>query len=289
MNTADLTTRLHDLPPELTHPVDRFAEVRQQVRRRRQHRLAVISVGAVAVVLTAVPLALHLNTRASSEPLASQATDTTPPTSPSQTDGGTTAPNATGPGEDRIIKLSTPITITATGTTIITLGPRPADATAISTDLQCLSAGTFRWPDGASMTCSAVDLREADPRQRTSPGYIIDLKPRQDELVISAGANASWEIVTTYVKKEFIPAPVNANGNTYGSENEHGTPDLIAVAATNGQSGYAYARDFAEVEGPKPTSPADALAQQEANEGRTLSVPVYESDGTTQIGVFELG
>ena len=41
--------------------------------------------------------------------------------------------------------------------------------------------------------------------------------------------------------------------------------------------------------GPTPTSPADAIAQQEANQGRTHTIPVYESDGTTVIGEFTIG
>jgi hypothetical protein len=37
------------------------------------------------------------------------------------------------------------------------------------------------------------------------------------------------------------------------------------------------------------TSPADALAWQETRKGKTYSVPVYESDGTTTIGEFVIG
>ena len=38
-----------------------------------------------------------------------------------------------------------------------------------------------------------------------------------------------------------------------------------------------------------PTSPADAIAQQEATAGKSRSVPVYESDGETVIGEFVIG
>lgn len=58
------------------------------------------------------------------------------------------------------------------------------------------------------------------------------------------------------MKQERTPLGVNAKGETYGVESpENGTPDLIAVVATNGQSGYAYARDLNG--GPMPTSPED--------------------------------
>ena len=68
---------------------------------------------------------------------------------------------------------------------------------------------------------------------------------------------------------------VNAKGDTYVVENGHGTPDLVAVEATNGSTGYAYATDLARAEGPTFTSPADALAWQAAHQGTSASIPVY--------------
>lgn len=79
----------------------------------------------------------------------------------------------------------------------------------------------------------------------------------------------------------------NASGVTYGSGMDAlspaDEPDLIRVQATNGQVGYAYRSDL---EGPEPTSPAAAVTQQKAKEGKPDIVPVYEVDGMTQIGVF---
>ena len=80
--------------------------------------------------------------------------------------------------------------------------------------------------------------------------------------------------------------PKNDLGVTYGSgldavsyEDE---PDLISVLATNGKVGYAYRTDL---EGPDPSSPAAAVAQQKARGGKPRVIPVYEVDGVTQIGV----
>jgi hypothetical protein len=81
------------------------------------------------------------------------------------------------------------------------------------------------------------------------------------------------------------PWKVNAHGQTYGIETETGTPDLVAVIATDGRHGYAYAT---QLEGPRPTSPADAL-RQEREDPNGYDVPVYESDGTTRIGHFHVG
>jgi hypothetical protein len=95
-----------------------------------------------------------------------------------------------------------------------------------------------------------------------------------------------WQISVGYVPDASTGWAVNANGNTYGVANENGSPDLTAVVATNGRTGYVYTNDL---NGPLPTSPAEALAQQEANEGKTRVFPVYKSDGETKVGEFEVG
>lgn len=81
--------------------------------------------------------------------------------------------------------------------------------------------------------------------------------------------------------------PVNASGLTFGSSADALTPeaepDLIQVEATNGRTGYSYRTDL---EGPVPSSPAEALRMQAERGDATQTVPVYLEDGTTQIGVF---
>ncbi|HEY3373726.1 MAG TPA: hypothetical protein VGK02_01505 [Candidatus Aquicultor sp.] len=84
--------------------------------------------------------------------------------------------------------------------------------------------------------------------------------------------------------------PKNEQGVTYGSgldaKSLEDEPDLIRVEATNGKEGYAYRTDL---EGPDPSSPAAAVAQQKARGGKPRVIPVYEVDGVTQIGVFLSG
>jgi hypothetical protein len=79
----------------------------------------------------------------------------------------------------------------------------------------------------------------------------------------------------------------NALGVTYGSgmdaKSPEDEPDLIRVEATNGKVGYAYRT---ALEGPEPSSPSAAIAQQKAKGGKPDVIPVYEVDGVTQIGVF---
>lgn len=73
-------------------------------------------------------------------------------------------------------------------------------------------------------------------------------------------------------------------GSAYGANSVANEPDLIRVLASNGLTGYAYKSQL-EADA-SFTSPAQALAWQEANAGKTETVPVYESDGVTAIGQF---
>lgn len=84
--------------------------------------------------------------------------------------------------------------------------------------------------------------------------------------------------------------PVNAGGQTYGSaaaaKSPADEPDLILVYATNGKLGYSLRTDL---EGDTPSTPEEALAEQAARAGKGVTVPVYLSDGKTQIGEFDIG
>jgi len=80
----------------------------------------------------------------------------------------------------------------------------------------------------------------------------------------------------------------NANGQTFGSEldapDPADMPDLIAAIATNGEQGYVYATDLHPEMFNSPTSPEQAI--QENDQSKTHVVTVYAEDGTTKIGVY---
>jgi hypothetical protein len=111
-------------------------------------------------------------------------------------------------------------------------------------------------------------------------GYLVVSQQYGDELGSLAdtarlGSTSKW--------------PTNALGLTYGPGPDalsvQDEPDLILVTATNGKDGYVLAKDL---EGPTPSSPEEALAWQAARAGKARVIPVYQSDGITQIGVFEV-
>lgn len=270
MNPHDIQDRLQALPPELPSTSDRFELVRARVRRRRRIQAACAAVGVVAAAV-AVPAALQVSSDSFSggergiDPAATQSPSATAVAGP--------------PGADKVVELSDARTHDGSGTETVRLGAVPAGATAVQTSLTCLSPGQIRWPGGASMTCSAAEVPSTSQLS-------VDLPGDGDELVIRAGAGTSWQIETTYVRVETTDWGVNANGDTYGVTNDHGTPELVAVVATNGREAYVYADDLDGVSNTAATSPEEALEQQEAQGGETVTIPAYESDGETVVGEF---
>lgn len=82
--------------------------------------------------------------------------------------------------------------------------------------------------------------------------------------------------------------PMNANGDTFGPNKPLvDEPDLMSVMATNGKVGYCYRTELMGSQ-QEPRTPEEAVAGNEANL-RGRMIPVYESDGVTQIGVFQVG
>ncbi|KMZ43134.1 MULTISPECIES: hypothetical protein [Bacillales] len=80
---------------------------------------------------------------------------------------------------------------------------------------------------------------------------------------------------------------VNDNGETYGSglseESVGEFPDLISAVGTNGEEGYVRAEDLT----PKVKTIQEAL-EQNHDKGNVQIIPLYDVDGETQIGEFEL-
>ncbi len=190
------------------------------------------------------------------------------------------------PGGTQVAELTSPVTTTHTGTATVELGHAPRGATHIRMNLVCLSAGTFTFPDGASMSCSATDATQP-ARYRTSE-YSIPLTAKQHSVTITTSPEATWTLTATYASEHVTAWATNPRGDSYGAINGNGTPDLIAVIATNGKEGYVFATDLAHADGSDQnfTSPDQARKWQRDRQGKTISIKVYLSDGTTRIGTF---
>lgn len=194
------------------------------------------------------------------------------------------------PGGQAITVLAAPVVETHSGPATIDLGAAPDGATNVALELRCLTAGAFYFPDGAGMTCL-----ETDAGSRTGIAtHSLPLAPGQRTISIEADPGALWQLTATYVNQETTAWGVNANGETYGVQNENGMPDLIAVVATNGRDdGYVKRFDLEAADGMAAAkhfkTPEDAPRWQEGNQGKSVSIPVYEEDGKTVIGTFVVG
>lgn len=285
MNTDELSDLLHTLPPPMDGPPDRFEMVQRRAQRRARTIHAGVG-GGVAAAVIAVTAALLISPPSSTQ--GDRRDIATEPPSPTETVRYDPTVG-TLPGATTAIDLSEPVTVTGTGTSTVNLGPRPDGATAANVSVVCLTAGRIVYPNGASLVCDepASEGAIADPRNATYG--LIDLDPGQTWLRFRAKADVGWRVVANYVRTETSAWGINAKGETFGVQRGGKSPDLIAVATTDGKQGYAYVKDLDGRWPLPPTSPADALAQQEAQEGRSHSVPVYESDGETIIGEYTIG
>ncbi len=81
------------------------------------------------------------------------------------------------------------------------------------------------------------------------------------------------------------PYPTNASGQTYGPNHPGaGFPELMAAHASRGENGYMYWEDLM---GPVPGPGEEKWFL--ATQGGRREVPLYESDGITQVGVCIAG
>lgn len=92
---------------------------------------------------------------------------------------------------------------------------------------------------------------------------------------------------------EVVPFfPVNAAGETYGrsdgSVRPEDEPDLILAQATNGKIGYVRKADLDGATGAEVSNPSEAIEWERTKPRTAVEIPVFESDGVTQIGWFEV-
>ncbi|GAB12888.1 peptidase M56 family protein [Arthrobacter globiformis NBRC 12137] len=190
------------------------------------------------------------------------------------------------PGSQEVTPLSTAVDEVREGTATIELGDPPAGTTGIQVELNCLTPGRFEFQDGAYTVCEASAV--GTPQDWS--GYTLPLTPGLNSVTIKADSGSRWRLSAKYVNSETTDWAVNADGNSYGAENEKGTPDLTAVIATNGVPGYVYTSELEDATGTAAIKTfktrEEALAWQEARRGKTFSVPVYDSTGKTVVGEF---
>lgn len=202
------------------------------------------------------------------------------------------APAGVTPGTPIISLLGQAVTLSISATEI-PLTPRPTGSTHARVTITAASAGSINWgtdPSGnnPSASWSANDL--VGPVSRT--WYDFPLDSSADMLYMNP-TGLTGTVTVQFVTHVPTLLGVNASGQTFGvTGSTQGEPDLIAVGATNGASGYVYRTELEDADGTAAgrefRSPDDALEWQRKNEGVTRVIPVYESDGKTRIGEFRI-
>lgn len=205
--------------------------------------------------------------------------------------GGSAAAVASGllplPGGTVSTTLAAARTGTFQGTATLALDARPTGADGVALSFTCMTAGTFVFDDGASVSCSAPgDVQR--PSTYVVPIGAVD----GDGVTVTTSPDAVWTLTATWVSTQVTEWGVNEDGHSYGALNDNGAPDLIAVISTDGKAGYVYRSDLEDADGTTAaqsfSSPEDALRWHADVAGTTVAIPVYASDGATVIGEFDV-
>lgn len=206
------------------------------------------------------------------------------------------------PGAPMIENVGAPTSVTFNSAISLPLTDRPESATharvTITPNAPVTGPGTLSFgttPDGNNpvQSWTEEDLSDGTAEHVFNGWNDFPLDSSVTTLYIEP-SGFQWVVTVQYVT--YVPTEfgVNANGDSFGiTGSERGEPTLIAVMATNGKQGYVYRTELEDANGTTAAKtfedPADALAWQDAHTGEIVTIPVFESDGETEIGEFTTG
>ncbi|PWJ56489.1 hypothetical protein SAMN06264364_101467 [Quadrisphaera granulorum] len=180
------------------------------------------------------------------------------------------------------VALGSGVPTTHVGSLTVPVDDMPKGTNGVRFEVACLSPGTITYPDGAGLTCDAAD---ASAGSRSL--YTADLSSEKGPLAFDVTPGMRWTLELTWLRRSPTDWQTNARGETSGVTKPGGSsPDLVAAIATNGAQGYYRASEYAALT-PQPRNPEEA-ARWGRLPSRTVTIPVYASDGTTVLGEFEL-
>lgn len=211
------------------------------------------------------------------------------------------APPGTTPGAPIVSTLGKPVALAITEATDLPLDDRPSGATHVRVAVVALSAGGLELGTDAAGNNPRMSFGSADIGTRSAGGwYDVPLDAAAPVLHLRPGGGFTGTVSLQYLTYVPTHLGVNARGETYGAAGgPDGAPDLVAVIgrAPDGSEveGYARATDldaFSPDHPDQPANPDEALERQERRDADYpggWDVPVFESDGVTEIGTFHIG
>lgn len=169
------------------------------------------------------------------------------------------------PGSTATDALGSTTTVTRTGPAQVDMGRAPETAGAVIVDITCLSeSGMVQVPTGDGTTGAGVSCSGDGPHRL----HVVDGQlpsAGTTTFPVSSSPGTRWHAVLQYASSVTSRWSVNAKGQTFGIENQHGHPDLVPGRSDDGRLGWVLWSETAGAEEPG-------------------TVDVYESDGETVIG-----
>lgn len=211
------------------------------------------------------------------------------------------APPGVVPGTPVISLLGAAKSLLVEHRATLDVSKRPEGATHVRVAVTCLTAGTTTFGTDAGGNNPSIECEAVDPEAAYNVAWQdFELGKSVDKLYFTASDGATASVSVQFINRVPTRLGVNARGQTYGVlDAPEGHPDLVWTAGrdSNGQdvSGYCLRADldaFSPDHPGQPTSPAEAVRLQEERDRKYPNgwdIPLYESDGETQIGTFHRG
>lgn len=210
------------------------------------------------------------------------------------------APEGVIPGAPVVSFLAAPVTEDFLGDTEFPLSDRPAGATHVRVTVNLRAAGTMSWgtdPLGNNPTgvWTEADITRGD---QAAASYDFPLDDSVTTLFIRA-SDLPGVVSLQYVRYQPTQLAVNDNGDTFGALTPGAQePDLVSAVGVDPDGatvdGYVYADDLTAFSPDHPGQPSNPQQTQEWTQERSerypdgWDIPVYESDGVTQIGLLHM-
>jgi len=216
-------------------------------------------------------------------------------------DGPIPAPPGVVPGTPIISLLGSPRSLVVDHSSSMDISTGPEAATHVRVTVTCLTAGTTTFGTDAGGNNPSSHCDEADLARSPSLAWMdFEIPSSRGRLYFTTSPAAKAAVSVQFVNQVPTRFGVNANGETYGAISDtQGQPDLVWMSGTDntGQdiAGYGRSADldaFSPDHPGQPTSPAEAVrlqAERDQKYPNGWDVPLYKSDGETQIGTFHIG
>lgn len=211
--------------------------------------------------------------------------------------GAVDAPPGHTPGMPITTLLGDPVGRKVDAAVELPLTDRPAEATHVRMTVTCLAAGRISWgPDpggnNPSLACDTSSVHNS-----ATAWFDFSLDDTVTTLYVTPESKAAAAVTIQYLAQVPTRFGVNEHGQTYGVDRlGQGTPDLIHVGGGapdgSGAAGYVRASDLNDFSPDHPGLPANPeeavrwMKEREEKYPNGWDIPVFEADGTTQIGTF---